>query len=183
MGSGQPYRQFAQEYFHKGWIPIPLPPGEKHPPPKESTGHYDKPDYDKIMYWINSEPKRSNIGLRTPDGLIGIDIDAYNTKQGARTFGLLVDKFGPLPETWTLSARADGLSGIRFYRVPTGKVWPGELGPDVQIIQFRHRYAVAWPSIHPGLQKMYRWYAPGAPIDGESFADRIPDISKLAGIK
>lgn len=99
---------------------------------------------------------------------------------GARTFADLVERWGPLPQTWTLSARADGLSGIRFFRVPGGKIWPGELGPDIQVIQFRHRYAVAWPSMHPKIRKMYHWYEPGAPIDGTSYSNEIPDISDLA---
>jgi hypothetical protein len=135
---------------------------------------------DRVEEWLASEPSRSNIGIRVPDGVIGIDVDAYSGKKGAASFGDLVEKFGPLTPTWTLSARADGLSGIRFYRVPSGRQWPGELAPDIQIIQFRHRYAVAWPSIHPKIRKMYRWYPPGAPIDGTSYVDEIPDISGLA---
>lgn len=183
MGSGQPFKQYAMEYARRGWIPLPLPPGEKSPPPSGTTGHHPTPTLEQIENWVADEADRANIGLRMPDGVIGIDIDAYSGKLGGRSFGELVDAWGTLPDTWTLSARADGLSGIRFYRVPAGRHWPGELAPDIQVIQYRHRYAVAYPSVHPKLKKMYRWYPPGAPIDGQSYTSEIPDISGLTGIR
>lgn len=183
MGSGQPFKQYALEYVRRGWIPLPLPPGEKSPPPVNTTGHHPTPTVEKIEDWVADEAERSNIGLRVPDGVIGVDIDAYSGKMGGRSFGSLVDRWGTLPDTWTLSARSDGLSGIRFYRVPLGRHWPGELAPDIQIIQYRHRYVVAYPSVHPKIKKMYRWYAPGAPIDGKSWTSEIPDISGLTGIR
>jgi hypothetical protein len=175
-----PFRQYAMEYLQRGWLPLPLPPGEKSPPPVGFTGHYRSPTADDIEEWLTTEPERCNIGLRLPDGIIGIDVDAYGGKLGGATLGDLVTRWGPLPDTWTLSARCDGLSGIRFYRVPVGKSWPGEVGPDIQVIQYRHRYAVAFPSIHPKLKKKYQWYAPGSPIDGRSFSSEIPDISGLS---
>lgn len=179
MGSGQPFKQFALDYFDRGWLPLPLPPGEKSPPPKGYTGHYESPTLEVIERWIEEQPDRSNIGLRVPDGIIGVDIDAYKGKQGGASFGALTEALGVLPPTWSLSARADGLSGIRFFRVPFGKHWPGELAPDIQVIQYRHRYSVAYPSLHPKLHKMYRWYPPGAHINGTDWSSEIPDISGL----
>lgn len=180
LGSGQPFKQYAMEYFNRGWLPLPLPPGEKSPPPTGFTGHWRSPEIEDIEEWINTEHDRSNIGVRMPDGVIGIDVDAYSGKQGGASLQQLTAKWGPLPETWTLSARVDGLSGIRFFRIPGGKHWPGEVAPDIQVIQYRFRYAVAYPSLHPKIKKMYRWYAPGAPIDGRSWTPEIPDISGLS---
>lgn len=179
LGSGQPFKQFAVKYLEAGWLPLPLPPGEKSPPPRKFTGHHPSPVRDDIERWLDDQPDRSNIGIRVPDGVIGIDVDAYGGKQGGLSLAALTEAFGPLPPTWTLSARADGLSGIRFYTVPIGLAWPGEAAADIQVVQYRHRYAVAFPSIHPSLKKMYRWYEPEAPIDGQSFANGIPDISSL----
>lgn len=171
------------DYFERGWQPLPLPPGEKSPPPSDATGHYPWASRDQVEAWLASHHERSNVGIRVPDGVIGIDIDAYKGKVGGASLGALVELWGDLPPTWTLSARADGLSGIRFYQVPHGKQWPGEFAKDVQVVQHRHRYAVAWPSIHPALHKMYRWYAPGSPIDGRSWTEEIPDITRLEDIE
>lgn len=179
LGVKSPFMQYAMEYYEKGWIPLPLPPGEKSPPPKGTTGHYPSPTESQIEEWLESEPDRSNIGLRMPDGIIGIDVDAYAGKQGGASLGSLTERWGTLPPTWCLSARADGISGIRFYRIPLGKAWPGEVAPDVQVIQHRHRYSVAYPSLHPKIKKVYRWYAPEASIDGKSWSADIPDISSL----
>lgn len=176
LGARQPFKQFALEYLTRGWLPLPLPPGEKAPPPKKSTGHYPNPTEEDVERWIASEEDRSNIGLRMPDGIIGIDVDAYAGKQGGQTLSVLTERWGNLPPTWTLTARADGLSGIRFFRIPEGLRWPGDLGADIEVIQHKHRYAVCFPSKHPKLKKIYRWYAPGKPTDGKSFSDEIPDL-------
>jgi hypothetical protein len=183
MGSREPFRQFALEYHARGWIPLPLPPREKSPPPLSTTGHHPDPTLEQIEEWILSEPEGANIGLRVPDGIIGVDVDAYGGKKGGEGLVLLREKYGEdLPPTWTLTARADGISGIRFYRVPTGLQWPGELAPDVQIVQHRHRYAVAAPSMHPKTKRTYKWYPPGAELDGRSWTQEIPDISGLAAL-
>lgn len=180
MRSREPFKQFALDYWDRGWIPLPLPPGEKSPPPLRTTGHYAPPTREQVEEWLSTEPDGSNIGLRVADGILGIDVDAYGGKQGGQSLANLTERWGPLPPTWALSARVDGLSGIRFYRVPTGKQWPGEVAPDVQVIQHRHRYAVAYPSLHPSTKRTYKWYPPGAEIDGRSWTQEIPDISGLA---
>lgn len=183
MRHSSPFKEFALPYWERGWYPLPLPPGEKAPPPQGFTGYHPPPSLSTIEGWIATEPDKANIGLRVPDGIVGIDIDAYAGKQGGVGLQQLLEKFGPLPDAWTLSSRADGISGIRFFRCPTGKHWPGEIAPDVQIIQFRYRFAVAFPSLHPKIRKIYKWYEPGAPIDGRSWTRDIPDISALSGVQ
>lgn len=183
MRSAHPFKDFALQYWERGWFPLPLPPGEKAPPPQGFTGYHAPPTLDDINGWIVSEPDAANIGVRVPDGLIGIDVDAYSGKQGGVGLADLTERFGDLPPAWTLSARSDGISGIRFYRIPTGKHWPGEIAPDVQIVQFRYRFAVAYPSLHPKIRKVYKWYEPGAPIDGRSWTRDIPDVRGLAGVQ
>jgi hypothetical protein len=93
-----------------------------------------------------------NLGIRCPPGVIGIDVDAYDGKRGLVTIAELEARLGPLPPTWTTTARHDG-SGIRWYRVPVG--WRGhdpkaQNGSDghVELIQRHHRYAVVPPSTH-----------------------------------
>ena len=76
----------------------------------------------------------------------------------------------PLPDTWRSSSRPDldrpdGLrSGIYWYRLPDGLPHPDAGIPAglegcVELIRPFHRYAVAWPSIHPEGSR-YEWYEP-----------------------
>ena len=83
--------------------------------------------------------------------IVGIDIDAYGGKTGAETLAEAERRWGPLPPTYRVTSRDDGVSGIRLYRVPAGTKLHGvlkfpELGiGDIDIIQRHHRYVVGWP--------------------------------------
>src|SRR5690606_13563434 len=80
----------------------------------------------------------------------------------------------------TSTSRSD-MSGIRWFRIPTGQL-PGKLiHPDndeqsgVEVIQHHHRYAVVPPSIHP-TRRTYHWITP----DGQAVPDgRLPKPSDL----
>lgn len=177
-----PFGRAAQIYRQAGWlgtIPLGREPGKKGPPLSGFTGHDGRyPDGGDIGTWLGSPLAAHNIGLRMPEGVIGLDIDAgYSkvengkevVKRGEVTLAELEAKWGPLPPTWVSSARP-APSGIRFYRVPThldGREinWPGEAGKFIEIIQPGHRYAVVWPSTNPdadGAEYAWRW-----PDDGE----------------
>ena len=80
--------------------------------------------------------------------MIGIDVDDYGDKHGGKTLAELEIELGLLPET-VISTSREGVSGIRFFRVPAGLKWPSQAGPDVEIIRHGHRYAMVWPSVHP----------------------------------
>lgn len=157
-----PYRDAADAYWSAGWRGIlPLPFKHKANPPNGFTGAAGVwPSYADIQAWKDfPETRGGNISVRLPPHIIGIDVDAYGEKKGARTFGDACVRWGTLPPTWRTTSRDDGVSGILLFRVPEGLHWPGELGTDVELIQYRHRYAVVWPSIHP-TGKMYRWIDP-----------------------
>src|SRR5690606_8510731 len=65
----------------------------------------------------------------------------------------------------------DPVSGIRYFRVPGGRRWSGELeGGGVEVVHHGHRYAVAWPSVHPDTGGTYGWYEP----DGRKAEGVIP---------
>lgn len=115
------------------------------------------------------------IGWRLPRGLVGIDVDAYDAKQGVRTMAALTEQLGPLPSTYVSTSRTDGVSGIRLYRVPVDMVFLGEVtvlhadgafSSDVEIVQHHHRFVMAWPSVHR-TGAVYRWISPdGADLPG-----------------
>lgn len=162
----QEYREFAPKYRSAGWRGIlPLPAAAKGPPPKGFTGaDGDWPSWPDIQTWIDTKPLDSNIAIRLPRTVIGLDIDAYGTKQGAQTLEEAEKRWGPLPPTWRSTSRLDDpVSGIRLYRIPEDAVLQPDAGPGIEIIQYRHRYAVVWPSIHPE-GRQYRWIAPNSEV-------------------
>lgn len=170
MGAG-PYGTAAASYWRAGWRGIlPLPAKAKKNPPAGYTGAAGvDPSYPDVDAWATGPESDGNIALRVPPHVIGLDVDAYGDKPGEATLKLAEAAHGPLPATWRTTSRDDGISGIRFYRVPEGLAWPGEIGPATELIQTRHRYAIVWPSIHPE-GKTYRWIDPDGVV-----STTIPD--------
>jgi putative DNA primase/helicase len=167
-------------------LPIGRQPAKKYPPPSAFTGH-GKPDPSgaDIEAWLDGPEAAFNIGLRLPPGVLGLDVDAYPGKRGGEIFTELQQSFGPLPPTWITTARTDGVSGIRLFRVPLhidGHEinWPGEAGKHIELIQHGHRYAVVWPSINPeaaGAEYGWRWAGPHGfmePLNGP-----VPKVDEL----
>ena len=164
-----PFQSTAWQYHQAGWHPIPMPKGAKWPPPDGFTGHYEMASAADIQDWIEGHEYRAgkskiyphNIALRLGPGEIGIDVDMY-VKHGVKKLGReslteLEARFGPLPRTLMTTARTDG-SGIRLFRVSEGLAWPGAPKPGIEIIQMRHRYAMAPPSLNPEANNApYMW--------------------------
>jgi len=188
-----PYRDTAALYRQAGWRgTIILPHKEKHPPPTGFTGHAAPyPTDDEIRDW-SEDGQIHNIGIRLAGvdeehEIIGIDVDHYvsgdKEKKGGDQLKELEISLGSLPPTWISSARTDGISGIRYFRVPRGMAFRGQVDKDIECIQKGHRFAVVWPSIHPNGEK-YRWYGPGGftgdvpGVSGNVF-DGVPDARQL----
>lgn len=181
-----PFRDAVAAYAQAGWpCVLPVPAAEKFPPPVGFTGAEGRDtDPMTLVTWAGTHAGHS-VALRMPGNVIGIDVDAYtkgeSLKRGDVTLADHLAKWGPLPPTWTSTARAgDGPSRIYFFRVPPQRYatkLTGTSTGDVEIIQRHHRYAVVWPSPHPGAgpDAVYRWYAP----DG-SPADHVPSPHELA---
>lgn len=186
-----PYAATAWRYLRAGWAPLPLPPARKDPPPHGCTGGRAEryPSGPDVQAWIDGPLTwrdvehgvtrefvggAGNVGLRMPADVIGLDVDCYDGKPGAATIAAHEERFGLLPLTWMSGSRTDG-SGIRFYRVPEGLRWRDLRGGGVEMIRAGHRYAVAWPSLHPG-GATYRWTDP----DGRVCDGVIPSVHDLA---
>ena len=190
-GEVNPYADTARDYRRAGWRgPLPVPFKEKYPPPVGLTGHAAPlPTDDQIEQW-RSRAGSQNICLRLAEvdddhEVIGIDVDHYSKgnrdKTGFDQLTKLIAELGSLPDTWTATARTDGKSGIRFFRVPSGLAFPGQVDSDIELIRKGHRYAVVWPSVHPDGTE-YRWYPPGTePISNNRgvWDGTVPDAHSL----
>jgi len=185
--TARPYADAVVSYAQAGWPCIlPVPAADKFPPPVGYTGA-DGKDTDPLdlVRFAGSHPAHS-VALRMPEGVLGIDVDQYVKKgvqkRGADTLAACVERWGPLPYTWTSTARGDGPSRIHFYRVPPQRYATKLTGPasgDVEVIQRHHRYAVVWPSPHAADESLngavYRWYGPDGVL-----SDRPPSPAELA---
>lgn len=170
-----PYATAAHTYWRSGWRGIlPLPARAKTPVPKGWTGRTGEwPSYPDIAAWTDDHAA-GNIALRLPPDVLGVDVDSYDAKPGGMVLAQLEGDLGALPATWRTTSRDDGTSGIRLYRIPPGLRWPGVLGPGIETIRHEHRYAVAWPSIHPE-GRTYRWIRP----DGSVSLHEVPTAEEL----
>lgn len=170
------YADVYDRYIHAGWTPLPLPRGAKKPPPAGYTGEgRTHPAPRCLERWAKTYPD-GNVALVMPDGVVGIDIDAYNG--GANTFRRLVKRYGSIPNAPFSTSRHNETgnyrSGIYMYRVPPGTVLVGALSGGIEIIQPHHRYAIAWPSIHPE-GRTYRWHD----ADGTAGIPAVGDLPDL----
>lgn len=176
-----PYTEAAHLYLAAGWTCIlPLPAGQKHPPPQGFTGATGRDTSpDDVATWRANERGSGNIALRLPDGVVGIDVDHYGDKIGATQLEALEAEHGQLPATWSSTSRGNsavglGPSRIMFYRVPQDR-YRTSLGSAIEVIQRHHRYAVVSPSQHPTTGAWYWWFSPaGLPIE------RVPRPDDLA---
>lgn len=158
------YGKYARKYYDAGWhgpLPIPRIPG--HP---KYTGKvikvagytgWDGVDlsYADLQTFSELYPD-DNVGIRMPDGFLGIDVDEYGDKHGGATLADLEAELGPLPATVRSTSRgAENICGIRLYRCPPGLAWVNGV-PGIELVHWGHRYAMAWPSLHPE-GRIYRW--------------------------
>lgn len=180
-----PYAEAAAAYWSAGWRGVlPLPARRKGPPPGGYTGWAGiDPSRADVQTWVDGPEGAGNIGLRLPDGVYGLDVDAYGGKGGRAAMAELWDRLGPLPGTWTVTSRGDGVSGIRLFRasLEPGRRWrdePAGHGAGIEAIHFGHRYAVVWPSVHPETGREYVWQrSPVAADPGE--VPRVNDLPDL----
>lgn len=168
-----PYEDSASQYLKAGWSPISLPEGKKFKPLSGFTGH--KGRYVETLADVEEQAAghpNGNVALRMPDGVIGIDVDAYKPKVGGQTLAQAEGRLGALPATWRSSSR-NAPSGIWFYRVPEERTWK-DVGLHVETISWHHRYAVVWPSVNPNDGgSRYRW------TDPDGLPCQVPAVEDL----
>lgn len=185
------YADVAHVYLEHGWSPpLPLPKGQKFPPPTGFTGGAARiPTPDEIETW-RREKANGNVALYLAEyegfALLGVDIDNY--AKGDRPAGRALEVIAEVektarctfPPTFVLRNRTDG-SEKRLYRVPCGVLWRSKLGPGVELIHWHHRYVSA--GINPDTGNFEQWYdsagrllrEPPRPQDFAEMPDELVD--------
>jgi hypothetical protein len=178
----RPFADGAAAWRSAGWLgTLPLPAGAKSEPPKGYTGRdAGFPIDSEVDQWA-AEKAHGNLAVRLPRGVVGLDVDDYGDKHGAQSLARLEEAYGPLPPTYTSTSRP-APSGIRLYRVPfdfEGHGVPrldGRKVEAIEVIQFKHRYLCAWPSIHPE-GRPYVLVSPGGEVLAAPM--RAEDLTEL----
>lgn len=151
---------WALSYAAQGLRVFPIEPGAK--VPLTPSGHNDaSADAADIAAWWAAVPQNVelNIGLALSDGYIAVDEDPRNGGDVSLA-AMLADPARGLPDT--RMQRTGGGGSHRFYRVPAGLQFPGELAKGVDVKQ-RGGYVVVAPSVHASGAR-YTWVDPNAPI-------------------
>jgi hypothetical protein len=159
------FRDGVPVYRPLGWtgtIPVTTH-GTKAPLYAGITGAEGSDADDELLSFLIRKYGWANIGLRLPWDVIGIDVDAYDGRNGGRTLRRLSGILGPLPTTWRSTSRApeDAVSGIYLFRAPRKPdwLWTGDLGvgSGIEIAQYHHRFATVAPSLHNVTRRPYMW--------------------------
>lgn len=178
----RPYATGVGMYAAQGYDGIiSIQRDSKAPVIKGVTGREGRQLEASVSVRRASQHGNFNIALRLSKEIVGIDIDAHSGKQGAATLAGLEAKYGRLPKTFYSTSRGAGTSGIRFYRLNKPGELMTEIKGDIEIIQFHHRFAMVWPSIHPTTGEVYQTYegrgeAGDQPLD---FMPRPQDLPLL----
>lgn len=179
------------EYTQKGFLaPIPLPAGEKFPPPSGLTGNIPHFGTDKVRSVWKTAARRgdANLALRAQVStdkdyeIIALDVDHYGEKAGLDGLRVLSKRLGPLglAKAYRSSSRGpNSPSGQYFFKVPKNIKWARQACPDVDIVQLTHRYSVVWPSrvsdSETGEERVYNWYV-GSTLVEVPHVDDLPEL-------
>lgn len=185
MPNSNLYSQFADLYIAAGWA-NPIAVHGKQSPFRGTTGYRGEVTREADAAMRRSE-WHDNLAIRHDDGTIAIDVDQGDGKRGAETLATLESTLGPLPPTYSSTARGqhDARRQYFFRKRPETRLitalTPGlviggvtlETG-DIELPQKHQRYSVCWPSVHPDTGEQYTWYD----RDGEPM-DRPPRVEDL----
>ena len=146
------YASAARSYLAAGYSPLPLPPGQKWPPPKGWTGAgAPMTDLDQVRQWARSDPA-GNIALRLPDDVIGIDLDLYPDPskdhpavERMAAWDALTGQLGPLPSRRGPPAATTASAASAFTACPPAGRAPGSCLPPRSA-----RATRSWAGARPG---------------------------------
>jgi hypothetical protein len=186
-----PFSQAAEAYHRTGWEVVPIGGTSKANLPPGVTGRNGiSPDLIEIKQMIdqgyldcfNSGSQSryrfhiGNIGLRMLRGYMAIDVDHYDGKVGGDSLAALSEKLGPLPPTYSSTARGkDSVARQYIFQIPEHIELPVMVGEHLDVIQRHHRHMTVWPSTHEKSGAQYRWYDfDGEELIGVPAPEKVP---------
>lgn len=149
---------YALRYAALGWYVLPVRADKK---PLEGYGLNSATRDPEIIRTVWGANPTANIAVACErSGLVVMDIDPRN--DGWDTVAALEAEHGPLRSPVTATTQGGGQH--RFFKAEPGAVYPGTLGPGVDL---KHRgYVLVEPS--QGMQGVYRWVEERDPTQGSS---------------
>lgn len=167
---------YALAYAGMGWRVFPVVHGQK-VPMRGTNGVSDATcNLDQVRAWWTANPN-ANIGIAMGQGIVAIDVDVADGKQGAESWDALVYQHALAPTVQSIT----GSGGWHFlFRAPPGVRIPNstsKLGPGLDV-RGDGGYIVAEPSIHPNGRN-YTWESEGDPLEGAQLADAPQSLLDL----
>lgn len=167
---------YALAYAELGLRVFPLIPQQKIPFKNSSGVKEATTDKEQIRLWWTNIPT-ANIGIAMGDGLLAIDVDVADGKQGDLSWQTLVEKHGLIPTIQNIT----GTGGWHFiFKAPPGvriKNSASKLGPGLDV-RGDGGYIIGEPSIHPN-GKHYTWEAQGDPLEGVEIREAPSSLIEL----
>jgi hypothetical protein len=140
--------EHALHYARRGWRVVPVPAGRKVPTvtawQREGTT-----DEARIRHWWTEAPDHGiGIVCGAASGLWVLDVDVADGKAGDETLAELVERYGPLPETFEVITGSGGRHiYFRWDGTPIRNSASGALGPGLDV-RGEGGFVVAPPSLH-----------------------------------
>ncbi|WP_260932194.1 bifunctional DNA primase/polymerase [Mycolicibacterium llatzerense] len=172
--------QFPVGKEHKGRLKLPWRKGRHGYNGVDATPE----EFERLVHSVARQIKKGadpgvlSLGVRCPLGVLGIDVDAYDGRSGAETLDRWRSQFGPLPATYRVSARVDGISGIYLFRVPNDFYPKEPPNGGVEFLDRHHRYLVAPPSWHH-TGRPYQLYMPNGLCSATGVLPLVEDLPQL----
>ncbi|MCR9151915.1 MAG: phage/plasmid primase, P4 family [Rhodobacteraceae bacterium] len=159
----------AQEYARRGWHVFPAPPGTKQGYEKAENNagrRWGASDDPATVAALFARYPRANVGIATQEtGLVVLDLDRKDGRDGLGWLAGMIEEHGPLPDT----IEAASPSGGRhiYFAAPAGfdaKTCEGEIAPGVDVRGWGGM-VIAPPSVKPGADRPYHWRNPPGLFD------------------
>lgn len=166
----------AQRWFDRGWMPLPVS-AQRIP---FVTGYHGKDRTNVTQQlldkWMKQYPQ-ADLAVVVPDGVVCLDIDTHDDKNGAAEWERKVNNYGEPGPSVTQSTRDPALHGHRFYLFdPSANYRIRKTLADTNYVDIKGPggFISVSPTLHHSLGTDYRWY------DGELNdlpADYVPEMN------
>jgi len=182
--AGMPLPGLAEHYGERGWQLVPTQWHVQRPgragqtPVRGVTGSAPFLGTARITARVRSlvlheeggpacVGRHAKPAMRPPDTVVAFDVDdGYGDKSGGDTLVAAEMALGPLPGTWSCTARGQYSPSRRlWFRIPPDLIirdaFFAEFGGDIEAVRTAHRFSWAPPAVHVKAGRVVgpvRWY-------------------------